>query len=204
MKVDFKKVLDSYKARKNELRILEIPKRQYLMINGHGDPNTSQEFGRALEALYPVAYKLKFYSKTQLHQDYVVPPLEALWCAKDMSVFTSARDKSAWDWTLMLMAPSWIHSNMLIEIQKLLEDKKNIEMIKNVRLEELEEGLCVQTLHVGPFDNEDVILKKMHQEFIPRNNLKMRGKHHEIYFSDIRMVTPDKFRTILRQPVARN
>ena len=108
MKTDFKKTLDSYRARPGEFRIVELPPLQYLMVDGHGDPNTAAKYADAISALYPVAYKLKFASKQDLDRDYVVPPLEALWWASDMDVFTAARDKSRWDWTAMIMVPDWI------------------------------------------------------------------------------------------------
>jgi hypothetical protein len=104
-KVDLKK-LDGYRAKAGEFRILELPPAQYLMVDSHGDPNTAP-YREAIEQLYPVAYRLKFASKAA-GRDYVVPPLEALWSAADMSAFTTARDKSAWDWTLLMMVPDWI------------------------------------------------------------------------------------------------
>ncbi|MGI9615426.1 MAG: hypothetical protein ACR2QO_21115 [Acidimicrobiales bacterium] len=81
---------------------------RYLTIDGHGDPNTAAEYSTAIETLYPLGYELKFASKQELGRDYVVPPLEGLWLADDMDSFTKARDKSQWDWTLMLMVPDWI------------------------------------------------------------------------------------------------
>src|SRR5690349_2464501 len=113
MKTDFKKVLDCYRARPGEFRIVDVPDLQYLMIDGHGDPNTAPAYPEALAALYPVAYKLKFASKRELGRDYVVPPLEALWWAADMEAFTARRDKSQWDWTVMIMAPDWITGAMV-------------------------------------------------------------------------------------------
>ncbi len=198
MKIDFKISLDSYKAKVNEFRILEIPPMQYLMIDGHGDPNTSAEFASALTALYPVAYKLKFMSKLEL--DYVVPPLEALWWAEDMENFTERRDKSQWDWTLMLLTPDWINQEMFSKAQATAL-AKGAENIQNVRLETLNEEIVVQTLHLGSYDNEGPTLDKMHNEFIPEHNYKMVKKHHEIYFSDFRRVAPEKLKTILRQPI---
>src|SRR5690625_2490658 len=111
-KTDFKKTLDSYRAQHGRFRVVDVPDMQYVMIDGHGDPNTSPDFTEALTALYPVAYKLKFASKQNLGRDYVVPPLEGLWWAEDMGLFTTARDKSQWQWTLMLMAPGWIDETM--------------------------------------------------------------------------------------------
>lgn len=107
-KVDFKKTLPSYRARQGRFDVIDVPPMRYLTIDGHGDPNTSPEYTAALEALYPLAYKLKFASKRELGRDYVVPPLEGLWWADDMSAFTTARDKSQWHWTMMLMVPEWI------------------------------------------------------------------------------------------------
>jgi hypothetical protein len=174
------------------------------MVDGHGDPNTSQEFKEAIFALYPVAYKLKFASKQNLEKDYTVMPLEGLWWAKDMSTFTTARDKSQWDFTLMIMQPDWITQAMFKAAVQKVGEKNPPASLNKVRLERLDEGLCVQTLHIGSFDSEAGLLEKMHNEFIPRNKLKMTKKHHEIYFSDFRKVVPEKLRTILRQPVAKD
>ncbi|WP_433364223.1 GyrI-like domain-containing protein [Actinoplanes sp. CA-142083] len=193
-KTDFKKDLDTYRARRGEFRILDVPDTRYLMVDGHGDPNTSPLFTRAVEALYPVAYKMKFASKIDLERDYVVPPLEGLWWADDMESFTGARNKSRWDWTLMLMVPEWIGEDMCAAAVERAG-------AKNVRLETLSEGRCVQTLHVGSFDDEAGVLARLHDELIPGQGLRMAGKHHEIYLSDFRRVAPEKQRTILRQPV---
>lgn len=202
-KIDFKKALDSYHAKRGEFRVVEIPRMQYLMVDGHGDPNTSQEFIDALEALYPVAYKLKFASKIELSKDYVVPPLEGLWWADDMRAFTAARDKSQWDWTMMLFVPDWINEGMFEAAKVKASQKDTPKSLAKVRLESLEEGLCVQTLHIGSYDSEAPVLEEMHAEFIPQNGFKMTGKHHEIYFSNFKKVAPEKLRTILRQPIAR-
>jgi len=202
-KVDLKKSLDSYKAEKHKFRIFDMPAAQYLMIDGHGDPNSSAEFQQAIEALYPIAYKIKFASKQTLGKDYVVMPLEGLWWAEDMSTFTSARDKSQWDFTLMIMQPDWITKEMFDAAVKKVSEKNPPANLSNVRFETLEEGKCVQTLHVGSFDDEAAILQQMHDEFVPQHGLKLAKKHHEIYLSDFRKVTPDKLRTILRQPVTK-
>lgn len=199
-KIDFKKSVDSYTAKHKKFDVIEVPPMQYLMIDGHGDPNTSKEFADAVSTLFPIAYKLKFMSKEKLEKDYVVPPLEGLWWAKDMDKFTKDRDKSAWDWTMMLMVPEWITAEMYAGAKEQVMDK-NLPLLGKVRFEKLAEGLCVQTLHVGSFDNEGPVLDYIHHEFIPQNGLKMRGKHHEIYLSDFRKVAATKLRTILRQPV---
>lgn len=203
MKVDLKKELDSYRARHGEQRVLDVPAASYLMVDGHGDPNTAPEYADALAALYPVAYKLKFASKRELGRDYVVMPLEALWWADDMAAFTSARDKSQWHWTAMILAPDWITGEMYDAAVAEVGRKDPPASLGRVRLEVLHEGLCVQTLHVGSYDDEAPVLEQMHDEFIPGAGLRMTGRHHEIYLSDPRRVEAAKLRTILRQPVER-
>ncbi|PUB24450.1 hypothetical protein C8K30_109202 [Promicromonospora sp. AC04] len=201
-KTDFKKSLDAYQAKVGRFRIVDVPDLQYLMVDGHGDPNTSPAFTEAVEALYPVAYTLKFASKRELGRDYVVMPLEGLWWAEDMASFTAARDKSRWDWTLMIMLPDWIDREMFAAAVEQVRGKSNPARLGDVRLETLSEGRCVQTLHVGSFDSEAEVLARMHDEFIPDNGLSRVGRHHEIYLSDFRKTAPEKQRTILRQPVS--
>lgn len=104
-KVDLKKSLDSYKAKVGQFRIVDVPEQRYLMVDGHGDPNTSPLYTDSIETLYPVAYKMKFASKRDLGRDYVVMPLEGLWWADDMDAFTTVRDKSAWAWTMSASRP---------------------------------------------------------------------------------------------------
>ncbi|MBY8861167.1 GyrI-like domain-containing protein [Nocardia sp. CA2R105] len=199
-KTDFRKTLDSYRARSGQLRVLEVPPLRYVMVDGRGDPNSSPEFTAAVEALYPVAYKLKFASKQDLGRDYVVMPLEGLWWSEQMETFTSARDKSRWNWTIMSMVPDWITGEMF-EAAVSAAAVKNPAVPDRVRLETLDEGRCVQTLHIGPFDDEAETLARMHQEFIPESGLAMTGRHHEIYLNDFRRTAPARLRTILRQPV---
>ena len=204
-KVDFKKTLPGYKARHGKFQIIDLPVTNYLMIDGHAGP-ASKEFAQAIEALYPVAYGLKFLSKQTLDKDYVVPPLEALWWADNWAVFTSEFDQSQWDWSAMIMLPSWITDDMFGTVvakvqEKNVRAKRNLPGLELLRCAELDEGQCVQTLHKGPFSEEGVVLKEMHESFIPDQGLQMQGKHHEIYFNDFRKTAPEKLRTLLRQPV---
>ena len=200
-KIDFKKTLDSYQAKRGVFRLVEVPPLHYLMIDGHGDPNTSPAFAEAIETLYPIAYKLKFASKQGLGRDYVVPPLEGLWWADDMDAFSN-RDESQWDWTLLLLVPDWIDQAMVDAAVEQVAAKDPPARLGDVRFDLLDEGLCVQTLHVGSFDDEGPVLQKLHEEFIPNQGLTPTGHHHEVYFSDFRRTAPDKLRTLLRQPVA--
>jgi hypothetical protein len=199
-KRDFKRELSCYKAKRETLQLVTVPDLQYLMIDGHGDPNTPA-FTEAAAALYPVAYKLKFASKKALDRDYVVMPLEGLWWADTMESFTDARDKAHWDWTLMMMVPDWITAAMFIDALEQVAAKARTTRVGEVRLATLSEGLCAQALHVGSYDDEAELLRRMHHEFIPGQNLSMVGTHHEIYLSNARKVEPARLRTILRQPV---
>jgi len=201
-KVDFKKELRHlYQPSAKEFVVVDVPPMNFLMMDGHGDPNTAQEYQDAVEALYAVAFKIKFVSKKEAGRDYVVPPLEGLWWAEDMEVFTTRRDKSAWDWTMMIMQPQWVTPEMFEEALRQVEKKKNLPALPKLRLETYHEGLSVQILHIGSYDDEGPTLDRMHHVFIPENGYEMAGKHHEIYLSDVRKVAPEKLKTVLRQPI---
>ncbi|WES64678.1 GyrI-like domain-containing protein [Microbacter sp. GSS18] len=201
MKVDLKKEIASYTAPRGRFEIVEVPPLRYLMIDGHGAP-AGPAFADAITTIYGVAYPLKFLSRRELDRDYVVPPLEALWWADDMTSFTVDRDTSQWSWTCLSLVPEWMPAE-LVDRAIATAAEKGAPSIGSVRLEDLIEGTCVQTLHVGSFDDEGPVLARMHDEFIPGQGLSMTGRHHEIYFSDFRRTDPAKLRTLLRQPVRR-
>jgi hypothetical protein len=169
------------------------------MIDGHGDPNTAQEYADAVEALYAVAYALKFMSKKEKGMDYVVPPIEGLWWVENMEEFTT-QDKSAWDWTMMIMQPEWVTQEMFEEALRQVEKKKNPPALSKLRLVAYHEGLSVQIMHIGPYDVEAPTIASMYA-FIDRNGYQPAGKHHEIYLGDPRKVAPEKLKTVLRQPI---
>ncbi|MCH1884395.1 GyrI-like domain-containing protein [Agrococcus sp. ARC_14] len=200
-KVDLKRTLDSYRAKPGEFRVIDVPAMQYLALDGHGDPNAAPAYRQALEALYPLAYALKFASKRELGRDYVVMPLEGLWWADDATAFTTARDKTQWSWTLLMLVPDWIGAPLVEQAADAVRAKGAPARLDEIRLETLDEGRCVQTLHIGSFDDEGPVLARMHDDFIPAQGLQMTGLHHEIYLSDARRVEPTRLRTILRQPV---
>jgi len=201
VKEDFKKTFKDLYNPPKEFVVVDVPVMSFLMVDGHGDPNTAQEYQDAVEALYAMAYKLKFMSKSKLDKDYIVPPLEGLWWAEDMETFTINRDKSSWDWTMMIMTPEWITKEMYNDGWKQVRKGKNLLALDKIRRETYDEGLSVQIMHIGSYDDEAPTLATMHQEFIPEHGFKMVGKHHEIYLSDPRRVTPGKLKTVLRQPV---
>lgn len=200
-KVDLKKEIAAYRAPRGRFEIVDVPTLRYLMIDGHGAPG-EDAFADAITTVYGVAYPLKFLSKKELDRDYVVPPLEALWWADDMDSFTVDRDKSQWSWTCLSLVPEWVTAD-LVDRAIATAAEKGAPSIEALRLGELSEGTCVQTLHVGSFDDEGPVLARMHDEFIPEHGLRMTGRHHEIYFSDFRRTDPAKLRTVLRQPVER-
>lgn len=204
MTVDLRKEIPSYRARRGEIALVTVPPLQYLVVDGHGDPNTAPEYQDALRTLYPVAYTLKFLSRRELGRDHVVMPLEALWWADDMASFTTARDKSRWSWTAMILVPDWITAEHVEDARSTLAGKGGAPALDALRLEQLDEGLCVQTLHVGPYDAEGPVLEEIHDRFVPDHGLRMTGRHHEVYLSDARRTAPERLRTILRQPVVRD
>ena len=200
-KFDLKKTLPNYfKAQSGKFSVVNIPKSHYLMVDGKGDPNTAPEYVEAIELLYGVSYTLKFLSKKEAGVDYVVPPLEGLWWAKDVNTFEN-REKSKWSWTMMIMVPNEV-SKVLVKVAiKNFQDKKPALDTSKLRFDSLSEGESVQVLHVGPYDAEGPILSRLHKEFMPENRFEFNGKHHEIYLGDPRKTEPSKLKTILRQPV---
>jgi len=203
VKIDFKKKLKHlYNPSAIEVTIVEVPEMQYLMVDGQGDPNTSQEFKDTYQILYPVAYKLKFMSKAN-GKDYIVPPPEALWWADDMEDFL-AGNKDKWKWTSMLMVPDFITPEMVEEAIEFTKEKKPDlpQTFTNLRFEKYTEGKAAQILYIGPYAEEHAVIMRIHQA-IGEQGGTFDGhvqKHHEIYLSDPRRANPAKLKTIIRQP----
>ena len=199
-KVDLKKDLKQlYQAPAREVVEVEVPAFNFLMVDGKGDPNTSQEYAQAVEALFSVSYAAKFMVKKGLQElDYSVMPLEGLWWADDMSAFVS-NDRAIWKWTMMIMQPSFVANEVVEAAIAEVRGKKDPPGIDRLRLEEFAEGRCAQVLHIGPFSEEGPTIERLH-EFIDARS-SPTGKHHEIYLSDIRRADPKNWKTILRQPM---
>jgi len=204
---DVKRELRALYAPKNrDWETLVVPPQRFLAVDGSGDPNTAVAYVEAVEALYSVAYTVKFASKSA-GRDLVVGPLEGLWYAEDASVF-SARDKAAWSWTMLISQPDWvedaqIHEAIAAARSKAAAKKKLLPALDLLRIEQLDEGLSAQLLHVGSYDDEAPALARLHGEVLPRLGLTERARHHEVYLSDPRRVAPEKLRTVVRQPVTR-
>jgi hypothetical protein len=199
-KIDYKKELKHlYIPSAQDFSMVEVPTMQFLMIDGQGNPNTSQDYIDAIQALYGVAYTLKFASKKNPGKDYTVPPLEGLWWADDMDAFTTG-NKDAWKWTAMIMQPEWITSEMLNDAKAAVA-KKELLAIDKLRLETYDEGLSVQIMYFGSYADEGPVIARMHKEWMPANGYTENGKHHEIYIGDPRKVEPAKLKTVIRQPI---
>ncbi len=200
-KLDWKKELKHlYQPSTKEVSQVDVPAMNYLMIDGKGDPNTAKEYADAIESLFAVAYTLKFMvKKGTLAIDYGVMPLEGLWWAHDMSKFATG-DKSNWLWTAMIAQPPFITQAMVDTAIAEVARKKNPAAISKLRFESYTEGGCAQIMHIGPFSEEGPNIEKVHH-FIEASGRWRHGKHHEIYLSDIRKAAPEKWKTVIRQPM---
>jgi hypothetical protein len=190
---------DLYAPKPGAFEIIDVPEMAFLMIDGHGDPNTSVAYREAVEALYVASYAVRAGGKA-LGRVHTVAPLEGLWSAEDLEVFRT-RDKGAWDWTMMIAQPDWTTPEMVEDALAAAKQKKQLPALGLVRFERYREGRSAQILHIGSYDDEGPALQRLHAEFLPANGLAPGGRHHEIYLSDARRTEPAKLRTILRQPV---
>jgi hypothetical protein len=199
-KIDYKKELKHlYAASAKQPALVDVPTLRYLRIDGAGDPNTSSAYREAVESLFSLAYTIKFaIKKGEAGIDYGVMPLEGLWWMDDMTQFSVAR-KDEWLWTLMIMQPPIVTEPLVESCRAELARKKELPALSSVEFAAFEEGKAAQILHIGPFTEEGPTIAKLHA-FIEAQGLKLAGKHHEIYLSDIRRAAPDKWKTIIRQP----
>jgi hypothetical protein len=188
--------LDLYREHRDEYvaprdpALVDVAPARYLAIVGHGKPGGA-EFANAVGALYTVSFTIKMASKAA-GSDYAVSKLEGLWWKEGTSV--------EWTWQLMIRGPEFITRTHLADAVKKLLDREKDETVTRVTLETLDEGKCVQMLHVGPYTAEQPTIARM-RAYAKDQGLSFRGRHHEIYLSDPRRVDADKLRTILRQPV---
>lgn len=200
VKVDFKRELKHlYNPSQKVFSVVDVPPMSFVMIDGHGDPNRAPEYQEAVEALYAVAYGLKFMVKKEQGVDYGVLPLEGLWWVDDMAEF-SMEAKEEWDWTMMVMQPEWVTAELVERARADVARKKNPPALPKLRFEVYHEGLAVQILYVGPYDEEAPTIARMHA-FAEQEGYALRGKHHEIYLSDPRRTAPERLKTVIRQPI---
>jgi hypothetical protein len=201
-KFDFKKEYpELYKPSTKIITIINVPTMKFFMIDGVGDPNTSEEYKHAIECLYAVSYalKMKIVKKQTPSKDYVVPPLEGLWYMDDMRNW-DVNNKDSWQWTMMIRIPDFVSKNQIERARTIAQESKNPIALPLLYIKEYSEGISVQLMHLGRYDAEAPNIAKMHKYAID-NGYILAGKHHEIYLSDPRKGDPSKRKTILRQPI---
>ena len=181
--------------------LVEVPPLNYLMIDGHGDPNSAPAYQEAVTALFSLAYAIKFGYKKATGVDFAVMPAEGLWWVADMARF-SVEDKSDWDWTMMILQPEFIRPEQVTELQAEVIKKKGLPGLDRVRFETYQEGTSAQLMHIGPYAAEGPNVARLH-DFIAQHGYVRQGKHHEIYLSDFRRTAPERLKTVIRQPVAK-
>ncbi len=204
-KLDLTKLYKSYYTAKTKPEIVEIEAANFLSIRGKGDPS-GELFAEKIQALYPVAYTIKFHFKP-LGKDFTVAKLEGLWWF-DEEKFTKFSmqeapqkiPRSEWEYRLLIRLPEFVGEKDVKQAIEKVRAKKTVKYLDEVEFFEMEEGKCVQMLHVGSFDKEPESLEKIMQ-FCEENKLDKNGLHHEIYLSDFRKAAPEKLKTILREPV---
>lgn len=208
---DYKKTEKTLYRPTPQPAVVHVPRMLFLMVDGAGDPNTSEAYARAVEALYGLAYAIKMGSKRDApppgHFDYVVPPLEGIWWVEDPEYAAGGpiHDKGRFQWTMMIRQPEFVTEETLAAAKAALARKKPHLDTSGVRLQAFLEGLCVQAMHLGPFDAEEETLERMRAHALEAGYMEdMAGgrRHHEIYLSDPRKVPPEKWKTVLRHPIA--
>lgn len=197
--IDLKKDLKHlYAPSSKNITEVDVPPMNFLMVDGQGNPNTALAYKQAVEALYSVAYTLKFALKKEAGKNYTVMPLEGLWWVPDMSQFTM-EDKEAWLWTAMVLQPSDVTPEIFTYACTDAGKKKDLPALAKMRLESFHEGLSAQIMYFGPYAAEGPTIARIHAHIHQQSNT-LTGKHHEIYLSDPRRTEPAKLKTIIRQP----
>ncbi|MBI5157568.1 MAG: GyrI-like domain-containing protein [Acidimicrobiia bacterium] len=176
---------------------VDVPPFQFLMVEGRGAPE-GQEYPDAIATLYPVVYTLKFALKPE--RDFAIGPLESLWWDDTPGGFNVAR-REGWKWIAMIVVPDFVtQDDLAAAVDKVRGKGKPAALLDRIRLETLDEGRCVQIMHIGPYDAETPTIRQLH-DYMTDNGLSFRGKHHEIYLSDPRTTAPERMKTVIRQPV---
>ncbi|MDR0811827.1 MAG: GyrI-like domain-containing protein [Paludibacter sp.] len=196
--IDFKKTEKDLYQIKSTPSIIDVKEIIVIAIDGKGDPNTSAEYAAAIETLYGLSYAIKMGNKAIL--EYVVPPLEGLWQGNG----ASRTDKSNFVWTSFIRQPDFVTEAIFETAKKTLAKKKPSLDLTKARLEKIAEGLCVQVMHTGSYDNEPATIATMEKYAIESGyaiDISEARRHHEIYLSDPRKVEPEKLKTIIRHPI---
>ena len=209
MPFDYKKEYKEFYMPDNKPDIITVPRMNYIAVRGQGDPNVEDgEYKKSIELLYAVAYTIKMSKKDDRHIagyfDFVVPPLEGFWWQDGLQGIDYSRKKDL-RWISVIRLPDFVtKADFKWAVEEAAKKKK--QDFSKVEFFTYDEGLCVQCMHIGSYDNEPATVSLMHdyikrQGFVPEiNDLRM---HHEIYLSDARKVAPEKLKTVIRHPIKR-
>ena len=207
MAFDYKKEYKEFYLPPKKPVIVTIPKMNYIAIRGKGDPNEEDgEYKRAMSLLYPIAYTLKMSPRsgkeTEGYFEYVVPPLEGLWWQESIDGFDLKR-KNLFNWISLIRLPEFFNESDVDWAKEEVKRKKDLDT-SSLEFFTYKEGLCVQMMHIGSFDNEEESVKLM-DEFINKegfeNDFSPLRLHHEIYLSDFRRTAESKLKTVIRHPI---
>lgn len=205
---DYKKEYKALYLPKEMPSIVEVPSMQYAAVRGHGDPNEPDgEYGRAVAVLYGISYTIKMSYKGSRKVDgffeYVVPPLEGFWWMEGGAPGVDYRNKSGFNWISIIRVPEFVTEEVFAWAKEEAQRKKGIDT-SLAELITVSEGLCVQCLHIGSYNEEPATVAKMDQYIKEQgyeNDISDRRRHHEIYLSDPRKVSPERMKTVIRHPV---
>jgi hypothetical protein len=208
MAIDFKKTEKHFYLPKRKPEIIDIPEIVFIMIDGKGNPNTSDEYANAVQVLYGLSYSIRMNKTLTGYFEYVVPPLEGLWNLDDGGVFKGVGeaipDKGKLVWTSMIRQPEFVTLDVFETARATLARKKPELDTSLARLERFTEGLCAQVMHLGSYDDEPATIATL-AEFVGNSGYAedMSGsrRHHEIYLGDPRKTAPEKLKTVIRHPI---
>lgn len=215
VKLDYKKEYKELYLPKQTPGVIDVPTMTFIMVNGNGNPNVKEgEYQKSIELLYALSYTIKMSKNSEYviegYFDYVVPPLEGLWWLEEESMDFTQKDK--FYWTSMIRQPEFVTKEVFKWACEAVNRKKPQIDTSKAYLEAFTEGLCVQSMHIGSFDEEAKTIEKI-ETYINEMNFKNAisttypdgriRRHHEIYLSDFRKTAPEKLKTILRHPVAK-
>ncbi|MGG7078540.1 GyrI-like domain-containing protein [Clostridium sardiniense] len=205
MKHEWRKKEKQYYIPKTKPEIVDIEEFKFIQIKGEGNPN-SEGFSKAVEVLYSLSYTIKMMPRNGINPegyfDYVVYPLEGIWDLKEEARGKEVLDKDKLVYTIMIRQPEFVTEELFKEAINIVKKKKPNMLLDEVEFVSIEEGKCVQMMHIGSFDDEAKSFEIM-EEYCKDNNLEIKSKaHREIYISDFRKTAPDKLKTVLRYRVS--
>lgn len=210
-KLDYKKEYKDLYQPKKVPSIIEVPEMVFITVEGEGNPNTCPEYKTALEILYGLSFTIKMSKMNNMQPEgyfeYTVPPLEGLWYCDGVSFDgINVRDKDKFKWVSMIRQPEFVTEEVFLWAKETLCEKKSGIDLSGARLIKYKEGLCVQIMHVGSYDNEGESILKMKafaEENGYREDFSDKRLHHEIYLSDPRRCAAERLKTVIRHPIAK-